>query len=35
VMLTGHLRKESALLDLAAELEAMPGFGFHRPPGWD
>jgi len=35
VMLTGHLRGEGALLDLAAELEAMPGFGFDRPPGWD
>jgi Asp-tRNA(Asn)/Glu-tRNA(Gln) amidotransferase A subunit family amidase len=35
VMLTGHIRKESELLVLAAELEAMPGFGFRRPPGWD
>jgi amidase len=35
VMLTGHLRQEEALLDLATELERMPGFGFHRPPGWD
>jgi Asp-tRNA(Asn)/Glu-tRNA(Gln) amidotransferase A subunit family amidase len=35
VMLTGHLRREEALLQLAAELEEMPGFGFHRPPGWD
>jgi len=35
VMLTGHLRQEGALLQLAEELEAMPGFGFHRPPGWD
>jgi len=35
VMLTGHLRQEGALLQLAGELEAMPGFGFHRPPGWD
>jgi amidase len=35
IMLTGHLRRETALLDLAAELEAMPGFGFNRPPGWD
>jgi hypothetical protein len=34
-MLTGHLRQEGALLQLAEELEAMPGFGFHRPPGWD
>jgi amidase len=35
VMLTGHIRQEAALLDLAQELESMPGFGFHRPPGWD
>ncbi|MDQ6919067.1 MAG: amidase [Candidatus Dormibacteraeota bacterium] len=35
VMLTGHLRQELALLDLAADLEALPGFGFRRPPGWD
>ena len=35
VMLVGHLRRELDLLELAAELEAMPGFGFHRPPGWD
>jgi Asp-tRNA(Asn)/Glu-tRNA(Gln) amidotransferase A subunit family amidase len=35
VMLTGHLRQEFALLRLAEELEAMPGFGFQRPPGWD
>jgi amidase len=35
VMLTGHLRQEGALLDLAAELERMPGFGFRRPPGWE
>jgi Asp-tRNA(Asn)/Glu-tRNA(Gln) amidotransferase A subunit family amidase len=35
VMLAGHLRREQELLDLAAELEARPGFGFHRPPGWD
>ncbi len=35
VMLVGHLRQELRLLDLAAQLEAMPTFGFHRPPGWD
>ena len=35
VMLVGHLRRELDLLELAAELEAMPGFGFRRPPGWD
>ena len=35
VMLVGHLRREMALLDLAEQLEALDGFGFHRPPGWD
>jgi Asp-tRNA(Asn)/Glu-tRNA(Gln) amidotransferase A subunit family amidase len=35
VMLVGHLRREMALLELASELEGMPGFGFRRPPGWD
>jgi Asp-tRNA(Asn)/Glu-tRNA(Gln) amidotransferase A subunit family amidase len=35
VMLVGHLRREMALLDLAEELEALDGFGFRRPPGWD
>jgi Asp-tRNA(Asn)/Glu-tRNA(Gln) amidotransferase A subunit family amidase len=35
VMLAGHFRKEMELLDLAEELEAMDGFGYQRPPGWD
>jgi hypothetical protein len=34
VMLAGRLRQELELLDLAAELEAMDGFGFRRPPGF-
>jgi Asp-tRNA(Asn)/Glu-tRNA(Gln) amidotransferase A subunit family amidase len=33
VMLAGHYRRELDLLQLAEELEAMPGFGFRRPPG--
>jgi Asp-tRNA(Asn)/Glu-tRNA(Gln) amidotransferase A subunit family amidase len=35
VMLAGHYRRELELLELAEELEAMDGFGYHRPPGWD
>ncbi|GAC1652542.1 MAG: amidase family protein [Candidatus Dormibacteraceae bacterium] len=35
VMLAGHYRRELELLELAAELEAQPGFGFERPPGYD
>jgi amidase len=35
VMLVGHVRQEAPLLELARELEEMPGFGFNRPPGWD
>ncbi|TMD55516.1 MAG: amidase [Chloroflexi bacterium] len=35
VMLAGHFRREMDLLDLAEELEALDGFGFERPPGWD
>lgn len=35
VMLAGHYREESRLLDLAAELESLDGFGFRRPPGFD
>jgi amidase len=35
VMLAGHHRRELALLDLAAELESLAGFGFRRPPGFD
>ena len=35
VMLAGHYRRELALLDVAAELESLEGFGFHRPPGFE
>ncbi|MDQ6774224.1 MAG: amidase [Candidatus Dormibacteraeota bacterium] len=35
VQLTGRPFGEWALLDLAAELEAAPGFGYLRPPGLD
>jgi amidase len=35
VMLAGHYRRELDLLELAARLEAMAGFGFRRPPGFD
>jgi len=35
VMLAGHYRRELALLDLAAELESLDGFSFHRPPGFE
>ena len=34
VMLAGHYRRELDLLQLAEELEALPGFGFRRPPGY-
>jgi amidase len=33
VQLVGQLGQEYDLLDFAEELEAMPGFGFQRPPG--
>jgi amidase len=33
VQLVGQLGQEYELLDFAEELEAMPGFGFQRPPG--
>ena len=35
VQLVGRAGGEWALLDLAERLEAAPGFGFERPPGWD
>jgi Asp-tRNA(Asn)/Glu-tRNA(Gln) amidotransferase A subunit family amidase len=35
VQLVGRPGGEWALLDLAERLEATPGFGFERPPGWD
>jgi amidase len=35
VQLVGRAGGEAALLDLAAELESMEGFGFERPPGFD
>jgi Asp-tRNA(Asn)/Glu-tRNA(Gln) amidotransferase A subunit family amidase len=33
VQLVGQFCQEYELLDFAEELEAMPGFGFERPPG--
>jgi amidase len=33
VQLVGQFGQEYDLLDFAEELEAMPGFGFQRPPG--
>lgn len=35
VMLAGHYRREIELLNIAQVLEAQPGFGFLRPPGFD
>ncbi|MHB8589426.1 MAG: amidase [Candidatus Dormibacteraceae bacterium] len=35
VQLVGRSGHEWALLALAEQLEAMPGFGFQRPPGFD
>jgi Asp-tRNA(Asn)/Glu-tRNA(Gln) amidotransferase A subunit family amidase len=35
VQLVGQFAQEYELLDFAAELERMPGFGFQRPPGLD
>ena len=33
VQVVGQYAQEYALLDFAEQLEAMPGFGFQRPPG--
>jgi amidase len=33
IQLVGQYAQEYELLDLAEQLEAMPGFGFQRPPG--
>jgi Asp-tRNA(Asn)/Glu-tRNA(Gln) amidotransferase A subunit family amidase len=33
VQLVGQYAQEYELLDFAEQLEAMPGFGFQRPPG--
>ena len=35
VQLVGRPGREWDLLDLAEELEAMPGFGYQRPPGFE
>jgi aspartyl-tRNA(Asn)/glutamyl-tRNA(Gln) amidotransferase subunit A len=35
VQLVGRFAQEYELLDFAEQLEAMPGFGFQRPPGLD
>ena len=35
VQLVGRFAQEYDLLDFAEELEAIPGFGFQRPPGLD
>lgn len=35
VQLVGQYAREYDLLDFAEKLEAMPGFGFQRPPGLD
>jgi Asp-tRNA(Asn)/Glu-tRNA(Gln) amidotransferase A subunit family amidase len=35
VQLVGQFARERELLDLAEELEAVPGFGFQTPPGFD
>jgi Asp-tRNA(Asn)/Glu-tRNA(Gln) amidotransferase A subunit family amidase len=35
VQLVGQFGQEYDLLDFAEELEALPGFGFQRPPGLD
>jgi Asp-tRNA(Asn)/Glu-tRNA(Gln) amidotransferase A subunit family amidase len=35
VQLVGRPWAEWALLDVAEALEAAPGFGFQRPPGFD
>jgi Asp-tRNA(Asn)/Glu-tRNA(Gln) amidotransferase A subunit family amidase len=33
VQIVGRFAQEYDLLDFAEELEAMPGFGYQRPPG--
>jgi Asp-tRNA(Asn)/Glu-tRNA(Gln) amidotransferase A subunit family amidase len=35
VQLVGSPRREWLLLDVAAQIEQSPGFGFQRPPGYD
>jgi hypothetical protein len=35
VQLIGRFRREADLLALAEGLEAEPGFGFQRPPGFE
>ena len=35
IQLVGRSGNEWALLDLAEQLESMPGFGFQKPPGFD
>jgi amidase len=35
VQLVARPGREGDLLDLAEQLEALPGFGFQRPPGYD
>lgn len=35
VQLVGRYRQDGELLDLAAQLEGSPGFGFDRPPNFD
>lgn len=35
VQLVGQYAQEYELLDFAEQLEAMPGFGFQRPPGFE
>lgn len=35
VQVVGQYAQEYELLDFAEQLEAMPGFGFQRPPGMD
>jgi Asp-tRNA(Asn)/Glu-tRNA(Gln) amidotransferase A subunit family amidase len=35
VQLVGGIRREAGLLALAEQLEAEPGFGFQRPPGFE
>jgi len=35
VQLVGRSGRESELLDLAEQLEAVDGFGYQRPPGLD
>jgi Asp-tRNA(Asn)/Glu-tRNA(Gln) amidotransferase A subunit family amidase len=35
VQLVARSGQEWPLMSLAEQLEAMPGFGFQRPPGFD